>query len=279
MPKEANPFIVPKDVRVKLNTSITRCIAFGNDLSELGGSLTVNDGVAVLEQIGFTCKAARMQLTGIYESPRVNNLFVGLDFHLLDIQIDELLDMIPTIDTLVPMLKAFKGQANFHLAAECNLDAFYQPKMSTLLGAAAINGKDLVVMDNQSVATMAKLLQFKNWREKDNNIGIDSISVEAQVFRKEIMVYPFLLNLHNYQLCIAGQHNLAKNCTYHLELLKSPLPLRLAIDVKGNLSKPKIELGDIRYGEMYIPDKSDAFQQRTLELKGLVRKALEANVR
>ena len=30
---------------------------------------------------------------------------------------------------------------------------------------------------------------------------------------------------------------------------------------------------------MYIPDKSDAFQQRTLELKGLVRKALEANVR
>ena len=279
VPKEANPFIVPKDVRVKLNTNITRCIAFGNDLSELGGSLTVNDGVAVLEQIGFTCKAARMQLTGIYESPRVNNLFVGLDFHLLDIQIDELLDMIPTIDTLVPMLKAFKGQANFHLATECNLDAFYQPKMSTLLGAAAINGKDLVVMDNQSVATMAKLLQFKNWREKDNNIGIDSISVEAQVFRKEIMVYPFLLNLHNYQLCIAGQHNLAKNCTYHLELLKSPLPLRLAIDVKGNLSKPKIELGDIRYGEMYIPDKSDAFQQRTLELKGLVRKALEANVR
>jgi hypothetical protein len=122
-------------------------------------------------------------------------------------------------------------------------------------------------------------LDFNHMDLTDINIGIDSISVEAQVFRKEIMVYPFLLNLHNYQLCIAGQHNLAKNCTYHLELLKSPLPLRLAIDVKGNLSKPKIELGDIRYGEMYIPDKSDAFQQRTLELKGLVRKALEANVR
>ena len=279
VPKEANPFIVPKDVNVKLNTHITRCIALGNDLNELGGSITVNDGVAVLDQIGFTCKAARMQLTGIYKSPRVNHLFTGLDFHLLDIQIDELLDMIPSIDTLVPMLKAFKGKANFHLAAECNLDAFYKPKMSTLIGAAAINGNDLVVLDNPTLAQMARLLQFKNWRESDNNIGVDSISVEAQVFRKEIIVYPFLLNLHNYQLCIAGRHTLQNNCNYHLELLKCPLPLRLAIDVTGNISKPNISLGSVQYGEMYIPEKSDAFQTRTLELKRLVRQALEANVR
>ena len=186
VPKTANPFIVPKDVNVKLNTHIARCVAFGNDLVDLGGSVTVNDGTAVLEQVGFTCKAARMQLTGIYRSPRVNHLFTGLDFHLLDIDIEELLDMIPAIDTLVPMLASFKGKANFHLAFDCNLDAFYKPKMSTLLGAAAIDGKDLVVLDNANLATIGRLLQFKNWREKDNNLGIDSISVEAQVFRKEI---------------------------------------------------------------------------------------------
>ena len=279
VPKEANPFIVPKDVNVRLNTHIARCVAFGNDLHDLGGSLTVNDGVAVLDQIGFTCKAARMQLTGVYRSPRVNNLFVGLDFHLLDIDIDELLDMIPTIDTLVPMLAAFKGKANFHLAAECNLNAFYQPKMSTLIGAAAINGKDLVVLDNATVASMAKLLQFKNWREKDNNIGIDSISVEAQVFRKEVIVYPFLLSLHNYHLCIAGRHTLDNNCNYHLELLKSPLPARLAVDVSGNIAKPKIALGKIQYAETYLPEPSEKLYARQLEIKRLVRQALEANVR
>ena len=279
VPKEANPFIVPKDVNVKLNTNIGRCVAFGNDLNQLGGSLTINDGVAILDQIGFTCKAARMQLTGVYKSPRVNHLFAGLDFHLLDIQIEELLDMIPTIDTLVPMLKAFKGKANFHLAAECSMNAFYQPKMSTLIGAAAINGKDLVVLDNASLASMARLLQFKNWREKDNNIGIDSISVEATVFRKEIIVYPFLLNLHNYQLCIGGRHTLDNNCNYHLELIKCPLPTRLAIDVVGNLAKPNISLGTVQYADMYKPEPSTELQTRTLELKRMVRQALEANVR
>lgn len=279
VPREANPFIVPKDVNVRLNTHIGRCVAFGNDLNQLGGSVTINDGVAILDQIGFTCKAARMQLTGVYKSPRVNHLFAGLDFHLLDIQVEELLDMIPTIDTLVPMLKAFKGKANFHLAAECSMNAFYQPKMSTLIGAAAINGNDLVVLDNAAVATLGRLLQFKNWREKDNNIGIDSISVEATVFRKEIIVYPFLLNLHNYQLCIGGRHTLAGNCNYHLELLKCPLPARLAVDVAGTLASPRIALGTVQYADMYKPQPATELQSRTLELKRLVRQALEANVR
>ena len=279
VPKEANPFIVPKDVNVRLNTHVTRCVAFGNDLNELGGSVTVNDGTAILEQVGFTCKAARMQLTGVYKSPRVNHLFTGLDFHLLDIDIEELLDMIPTIDTLVPMLSAFKGKANFHLTFDCNLDAFYKPKMSTLIGAAAIDGKDLVVLDNDNLATIARLLQFKNWREKDNNLGIDSISVEAQVFRKEIIVYPFLLNLHNYRLYVDGRHSLDNNCNYHIELLKCPLPARLAVDVKGNISKPQISLGSLMRPETYVPEKSEEVETRLLEHKKLIRQALEANVR
>lgn len=277
---EANPFIVPKDVNVALHTNIDRCVVFGNDLNTLNGGVTINDGVAILQEIGFTCKAARMQVTGMYKSPRVNHLFTGLDFHLLDIQIDELIDMIPSIDTLVPMLKSFSGKADFHLAVECNMNAFYQPKMSTLLGAAAISGKDLVVMDNATIAHIAKLLQFKNWREHDNNIGIDSLSVEATVFRKEIIVYPFLLNLHNYQLCIGGRHTLDNACNYHFELLKTPilLPQRLAVDVTGNLANPKVGFGEVQYAEMYKPEKRNDVQVRTLELKQMIRRALEANV-
>lgn len=279
VPATADPFIVPMDMNVTLHTDIERCLAYGNDLQNLKGTITVNNGAAILDQIGFTCKAATMQLTGIYKSPRVNHLFAGLDFHLLDITVEELIDMVPAVDTLVPMLSAFKGRANFHLAAECNLDAFYKPKMSTLLGAAAISGQNLVVMDDKSIADIAKLLQMKDWREKDNSLKIDSISVEATVFRKEIIVYPFLLNVHNYGLCIGGRHTLDNACNYHVELLKCPLPVRLAVDVKGTLDDPKIALGSVKYAELYKPEKQNATQARTLELKKMIRQALEANVR
>lgn len=279
VPKEANPFIVPLDVDFTLNTHIKRSLAFGNDLGDLAGAVTVKDGVAILDQIGFVCKAATMQLTALYKSPRPNNLFAAIDFHLLDIQIDELLDMIPVVDTLVPMLAAFNGNADFHLAGESYLFANYQPKMSSLLGSAAISGKDLVVMDNNSIAQIAKLMQFKSWKDKDNKIKIDSLSVEMTCFRKEIEVFPFLLNIGKYQLCASGKHTLDNHCGYHVELLKNPLMAKVGVDVQGSLKSPKISLGQVRYADLYKPEKQGVVEKQTLELKKMIREALEKNVR
>jgi len=279
VPAEANPFIVPKDVDFTLNTHIKRSLAFGNDLGDLAGAVTVKDGVAVLDQIGFVCKAATMQLTALYKSPRPNNLFAAIDFHLLDIQIDELLDMIPVVDTLVPMLAAFNGNANFHLAGESYLFADYSPKMSTLLGSAAISGENLVVMDNNSIAQIAKLMQFKNWKDKDNKIKIDSLSVEMTCLRKEIEVFPFLLSIGNYQLCASGKHTLDNQCGYHVELLKNPLLAKVGVDVQGNLSNPKISLGKVRYADLYKPEKQGVVEKQTIKLKQMIREALEKNVR
>lgn len=273
--KEANPFIVPRDVDITFNTHVKRCVAFQNDLTDLSGKVTVDDGVAILDQVGFVCKAARMQLTGIYKSPRPNNLYVGLDFHLLDINIHELIDMIPTIDTLVPMLTSFEGAANFHLAAECNLNAFYQPKLSTLLGAAAIDSRDLVVLDNETFSTIAKYMMFN----KKTKNKIDSLDVQLTVIGPEIKVYPFMLSMDKYQVCASGRHTLDNQCNYHLEIIKCPLPLRVGVDVTGNISKPHIKLGERRYTDLYIPEKRDEVEQRTMAIKRRIQGTLQKNVR
>ncbi len=283
VPEEANPFIVPRNVNVTLNTHIKRSIAFGNDLHDVAGALTVNDGRVVLDQMGFVCKAARMQLTALYRSPRPGNLFAAIDFHLLDIQIDELLNMIPAVDTLVPMLSAFDGKANFHLAGESYLDAFYRPKMSSLKGAAAISGQDLVVMDNSDLSTIAKLMRFKSWRDKDNKIKIDSLSVEMTCMDvghgTEIEVLPFLLSMGSYQICISGVQQFDKDCVYHLELLKNPLLAKVGVDVKGSITKPKISLGKVIYADLFRPKRHGVAEKKALEIKNKIRQALEANVR
>ena len=279
VPAEANPFIVPRDVDFTLHTRFRQASAFGNELSDLGGDISVKDGVAVLNEIGFVCKAARMQLTAIYRTPRVNHIFLGMDFHLLDIYLDELVDMIPYVDTLLPMITAFEGKADFHLCAETYLDAFYKPKMSTLRGAAAITGDSLVVMDDASVSRIMKLVGAKDWRQKDEKLMIDSLDVAMTVFRKEVEVYPFSLTMNKYNLVVAGRHNLDMNYDYHLELLKSPLPARLAVDVVGVMPKLNFQLSKLRYAELFVPEKRNDVQQRTLALKKLIRESLEANVK
>lgn len=273
--KEAHPFIVPQDVDFRLNTRINHTSAFGNELNSVAGGVSIKNGTVILDQIGFVCKAAKMQLTAIYKSPRMNHIFVGFDFHLLDIQIAELIDMIPYVDTIVPMLSSFDGNADFHLAAETYLNAYYKPKMSTLLGAAAITGKDLVVLDSKTFDQIAKLLMFK----KSTVNKIDTLDVELTVFDRQAEVYPFVITMDKYQVCAAGRHTLDNAYNYHLELLKSPLPTRLAVDINGVMPKLNFKLGKVKYAALYKPEKQNAVQQRTMALKNMIRQSLERNVK
>jgi len=101
-----------------------------------------------------------MQLTAMYRTPRKNHLYLGLDYHLFDVEISRLLQMIPDIDTLMPMLRSFGGSGEFHIAIETYLDSLYNIKESTLRGASSIKGEDLVLMDGETFSEIAKTLRF-----------------------------------------------------------------------------------------------------------------------
>ncbi len=273
--EEPNPFMVPKRVNITLDTHIKKAIFGNTDIENLGGKLTIKDGEAILEQMGFTTDAAEMQLTGIYRSERRNHLFAGLDFHLLNIDIAKLIALVPQVDTIVPMLKSFAGRAEFHIAAETYLRADYSPKMSTLRAAAALEGKDLVLLDSETFSTIAKYMMFN---KKTENI-VDSISVEMTVFRDEVDLYPFLISMDKWQAVLSGRHNLDNSFNYHISLTDCPLPTRLGLDVKGTFDDLKFALVPCKYKALYKPDKQGATEKQTLALKKIISDSLKDNVK
>ena len=120
---------------------------------------------------------------------------------------------------------------------------------------------------------------FKSWKEKDNKLTIDSLDVELTCLNSIIEVYPFLLNVGKYQICASGMHSLDNKCGYHVELLKNPLMAKIGVDIKGDLSNPKISLGSVRYADYYKPEKQGVVEKQTLELKRQLKEALQAKVR
>lgn len=271
---EGDPFIVPKGVDIEVNTNISHATFNTKDIRNIKGILTVKDGVLLAQQMGLTSDAAEMQLTAIYRSQRRNHLFLGMDFHLMKINIHELIELIPAVDTIVPMLKSFQGKAEFHFAGETYLNAKYEPKMSTIRGAAALEGKDLVVLDNETFSTIAKYMQFQ---KKTRNV-IDSLSVEATIFRNEIDVYPFLVSIDRWQAVLAGRHNLDMSFNYHISLTDCPLPARLGLDINGTFDNPKFKLVPCKYKALYKPEKQGETEKNTLRLKKMISDALKANV-
>ena len=273
--EEPNPFMVPKKVNITLDTHIKKAIFGNTDIENLGGRLTIKDGEAILEQMGFTTDAAEMQLTGIYRSERRNHLFAGLDFHLLNIDIAKLIDLVPAVDTIVPMLSSFAGRAQFHIAAETYLRADYSPKISTLRAAAALEGKDLVLLDSETFSTIAKYMMFN---KKTENI-VDSISVEMTVFRNEVDLYPFLISMDKWQAVLSGRHNLDNSFNYHISLTDCPLPARLGLDIKGTFDDLKFALVPCKYKALYKPEKQGTAEKQTLALKKLISDSLKDNVK
>ena len=100
------------------------------------------------------------------------------------------------------------------------------------------------------------------------------------VFRKELEVYPFLLSLHKYQIVAEGRHSLSNNYDYHVEIVQSPLPVRLAVDVLGTMPKLNFAVSPkLRYKNLYRPSKRKDVDEQVLRLKRMIRESLEANVK
>ncbi len=272
--KEDNPFMVPLGVDITLNTKIDNAVAGKMRLTNIGGGLTVKDGVMVLQEMGFTSEAATMELTAMYKSSRKNHLFLGIDFHLLDIDIAEMIDLIPELDTIVPMLSAFAGKAEFHIAAETYLKSNYELKMSTLRGATAIHGKDLVILDNETYKKIGRLLGFKN---KEHN-KIDNFNTEITVFKNEVDVYPTLITVDKYQAVVGGRHNLDMTFDYKLGLSNPWYLRRLGVKVKSNGDDMKIRYMGRRNVGLEDPKgkKEDVhLVKESLRLKDLIYQTLK----
>lgn len=272
--KEDNPFIVPLGIDVTLNTKIDKAIVGEMNLHDIGGALTVKDGILVLNEMGFTSDAATMELTAMYKSPRKNHLYVGFALHLIEIDIAEMIDLIPELDTLVPMLSSFAGRAEFHIAAETYLKSNYDPKMSTLRGATAIHGKDLVILDNETYRKLGRILRFK---DKEHN-KIDKLDVEITAFRNEVDVYPTLITVDKYQAVVGGRHNLNMTFDYRLGMSNPWLFRKLGIVISGDMDDMKFKLKRKSILDLGNPSGSEEdvhLIQETLRLKNLIYESIK----
>jgi hypothetical protein len=269
------PYMVPKRIDMILNANVRLATIGVDTATNVEGAVQVHDGILLLDGLTFDTPAARMQLTAIYRTPRKNHLYLGIDYRLMNIEISELLTMIPDIDSLMPMLRSFGGKGEFHIAAETYLDSLYNIKKSTLRGAASISGNNLVLMDGQTFSEIAKKLRFN----KKTQNKVDSLSAEFTIFRNEIDIYPFLLVMDKYKAVIAGRHNFDMTFDYNVSVVDCPLPFKLGLDIKGNVDNLSYKLGKCRYAEYFRPASRHEVQNKQLELRKMIRDALAEKVK
>lgn len=219
------------------------------EFEDVCGKVDLKNRTLYLRNLEMRALDADMKAVMVYRADSVRGGYTGFDFKIRDINIAKLVDFIPSMDTIVPMLRSFEGRVQFDVAAEARLDSNMNIRIPTLRSAMYIKGDSLVLMDGETFAEISKMLMFKN---KKKNV-FDSISVNVVVNDGSVLVYPFQVSIDRYKAAIGGEQGLDMNFKYHISILKSPLPFKAGVNISGNLDKMKIRVGKAKYKDDVTP--------------------------
>lgn len=242
-------FVVPKNLDFELTTRLRRVRYDKMVFEDVRGDIDVRNQAVHLKELSMRGMNAEMRTTLIYQATQRKRGYAGFDFHLHNIDISKLVDFAPSLDSIVPMLRSFQGTVDFDVAAETHLDSCLNIKIPSLRSAIHIKGDSLVLMDGETFAEISKKFFFKN---KEKNM-IDSISVNISVKDGNVTVYPFVIEMDRYRAAVGGTQDLNMNFDYHISILKSPIPFKLGLNIRGNLDKMKFGMGKAKYKDAVTP--------------------------
>ena len=256
-------FEVPRNVDFELTTDIDR-MRFGKYVfRNIDGRAEVRDSHVYLENLSLNAfDSASLKASLIYKAASSKFGYAGFDIKVQDIDIASLVDATPSVDSLVPMLQSFKGKVQVDVAAEGVLDSTLNIMIPSLRSAIYIRGDSLVLMDGETFAEISRKLMFKN---KEENL-IDSISVNITVKDGAVNIYPFLVEIDRYKAAVGGVQNLDMSFDYHISILKSPLPFKAGLNIRGTLDDMRFGIGRAKYKDAVTPVETRRIDSLRLNL-------------
>lgn len=272
-------FVVPRNIDFALQTDFRR-VRYGKlVLRDVHGAVDIQNQTVHLQELSMRGLGATMRTTLLYRASRPDSGYAGFDFRLRDIDIARLVEITPSLDSIVPMLRSFQGTVNCDITAEADLDSCLRLRIPSLRSAIHIEGDSLVLLDGETFAEISKKFLFKN---KERNL-IDSIAVNIGVKDGYVTVYPFAIALDRYRAAVGGTQDLDMNFDYHISILKSPIPFKLGLNIKGNLDHMKFGLGRAKYKDAVTPVEirkvdstiADMGRQIVQDFSRLVRRPLQ----
>ena len=238
-------FIIPRNIDMDVDVSAHTGFYSDLKLRNLGGCLQIHDGALRLDDIRTESDAGGMTMDAIYATTNRDSIHFAMDLAIDSVHISRFIDMVPAVDSLMPLLKSMSGIIKADIAASADLDSSMNLIMPSLTAAMKLHGDSLVLFDSETFAKVSKMLMFKN---KKRNM-IDNMSVQIVVKDNVMQLYPFMFTMDRYKLGVMGSNDFALNLDYHVSVLKSPIPFKFGLNIKGNADNMKFSLGRARFKE------------------------------
>lgn len=240
-----SPILIPVNIDAEVDITADKVLYSNMLLSQFHGRAIAYHGTLNLEEIAASTDLGNIGLNALYSAPTADKINFGLGMNLKRIDIDRLPAHFPALDTLVPMMRSLDGIVDASIVLTADLTPQMDFDMGSLKAAMHFEGDSLVLFDNETFRSMGKWLRFKN---RDRNL-IDHLKVEMTVDNGIMNLYPFMVDIDRYKLGILGYNTLDFNLDYHISVLKSPIPFKFGIFLRGTPEKMKVSFGGAKFKE------------------------------
>ena len=254
--------IIPANLRLDLKLFSDHTRYEDEYLTGLSGALTSRNRSLQINDLEASSSFGDFRLSALYATHSRNNITAGFDLDMKKVQVERLIALLPSIDTLAPMLRSFEGVVDCQISATTAMDTEMNILLPTLKAACRIQGENMVLLDGETFTEISKMLQFRN---RNRNL-IEHISVDFLIRDSQVEVFPFIVEMDRYRAAVSGVHKFDMTFDYHISVLRSPLPFRLGINVTGNLDNPHYRLTRTKYRNANIPSYVELIDETRISL-------------
>lgn len=256
-------FVVPRNLDVEFNTRIRNGKFSDISIKNARGRIILRDQAIQIPRLMLNSDIGSTTLTMVYKAPNPSGAHLGIELGVRRIDLKELIDALPVIAEMAPMLTSFEGVVDCNMTAVTELDSLMNVRLPGTTASCLLSGQNLVLLDGETFSEIAKKLMFKN-KEKNR---IDSMSVEMVLEEEKLMIFPFQLSLDRYNVAVGGIQNLDMSFNYHITVLKSPVPFKLGLNISGTPDDMKIRLGKAKYKDLFTVAREKELDTMTINLR------------
>ena len=174
----------------------------------------------------------------------------------------------------MPMLQAFKGLLDCEMAATTSIDTDMNIIFPTLTGIVKIDGRNLSLSESEDLDKLRKSLRFK---DRDSSY-IDKMSVRGIINNDQLEIFPFILDVDRYTVALSGIQQFDQRFKYHVAAIKSPVPFKFGVNLKGVFSDWKWKLTKAKFKSTKIPLFDDQVDGVRVNLVNSIHNIFERGV-
>ncbi|MCQ2136431.1 MAG: hypothetical protein MJY67_05890, partial [Bacteroidales bacterium] len=235
--------VIPGNVNAKVSLEANAINYSSLAIDWMESDIVMKERCLQITNTVATSNMGDIYFEGFYSTKTKKNIKAGFFLNLVDITSEKVIDLIPQVDSIVPMLKNFSGMLDCTLAATTSLDDKMNVVLPSLNGVLRITGKNLEISEDDAVYKLAKTLMFRNKKK----VNVKKMSVEGLVGDSRIEVFPFILDIDRYRVALSGIQGMDSSFKYHVSVIKSPLIFKFGVDLSGTFDNWKFRLGRAKY--------------------------------